>query len=284
MKMQNAQAVTVGQVVITALYNRGRGVVFAIHGEQKPASARSLSGCVSYGGNATFDIAFESGTISRGVPESILHGRQWCIFQEIKHHEETACIVKHAELEERRSKQEKEESERHYAAECERLKTAPEYAGLSQDRSGVVQVTTNIRKELKVNFLGVKFSVRKRGYDSVSINWFDGPTEDEVRTVTDKYRDSYFDSMQDMSISVASPFNRIYGGVSYLFTDRDYSDEMKEKAVVAIAKKYGGSLDGEEITLAKFNSGELHRVGRDSFWHHQGVQGEINRKLAEMKK
>ena len=283
MKMHNAQAVVIGQVVSTVLYNRGRGVVFAVHGEQKPASVGSLSGCVSYGGNATFDIAFESGGISRGLPESILHGKQWSIFPEIKSGEETARIVKHAESEERRKQQEKEKEERLYAAECERLKNALEYAALSQDKKGAVQVTSNIRKELKARFAGIKFSVRKRSYDSVSVNWIDGPTEEEVKTVTDKYKDSYFDGMQDMSVSCASPFNRIYGGVGYVFTDRDYSDEMKGKAVDMIAKKYGSSLEGEEITLARFNTGELYRVGRDYFWHNQGVQGEINRKLAEIK-
>ena len=283
MKMQNAQAVVVGQVVSKILYNRGRGVVFAVHGEQNPASVGSLSGCVSYGGNATFDIVFESGGISRGLPESILHGKQWSIFPEIKSGEETARIVKHAESEERRKQQEEEEAARLYVAECERLKTAPEYAALTQDKNGAVQVTSNIRKELKAKFPGVKFSVRKRSYDSVSVNWVDGPTEEEVKAVTDKYKDSYFDGMQDMSVSCASPFNRIYGGVGYVFTNRDYSDEMKQKAVGIIAKKYGGSLEGEEVTLARFNSGELYRVGRDCFWHSQGVQGEINRTFAEIK-
>lgn len=283
MKMHNAQAVVIGQVVSTVLYNRGRGVVFGVHGEQKPASVGSLSGCVSYGGNATFDIAFESGGITRGLPESILHGKQWSIFPEIKSGEETARIVKHAESEERRKQQEKEEAERLYAAECERLKTAPEYAALSQDKNGAVQVTSNIRKELKAKFPGVKFSVRKRSYDSVSVNWTDGPTEEEVKAVTDKYKDSYFYGMQDMSVSCASPFNRIYGGVGYVFTDRDYSDDLKQKAVDVVSEKFSGSLDGEEITLARFNAGELYRVGRDYFWHNQGVQGEINRTLAEIK-
>ena len=283
MKMHNAQAVVIGQVVSTILYNRGRGVVFAIHGEQKPVSVGSLSGCVSYGGNATFDIAFESGGISRGLPESILHGKQWSIFPEIKSGEETARIVKHAESEERRRQQEKEEEERLYAAECERLNLAPEEAALSKDKNGAVQVTSKIRKELKAKFPGVKFSVRKRSYDSVSVNWIDGPTEEEVKAVTDKYKDSYFDGMQDMSVSCASPFNRIYGGVGYVFTDRDYSDGMKQKAIDAVSKKFSGSLEGEEITLARFNAGELYRVGRDYFWHNQGLQGEINRTLAEIK-
>lgn len=191
--------------------------------------------------------------------------------------------MKLAESEERRKQQEKEEAARLYAAECERLKTAPEYAALTQDKNGAVQVTSNIRKELKAKFPGVKFSVRKRSYDSVSVNWMGGPTEEEVKAVTDKYKDSYFDGMQDMSVSCASPFNRIYGGVGYVFTDRDYSDGMKQKAVDLIAKKYGGSLEGEEITLARFKTGELYRVGRNCFWPSQGLQGEINRTLAEIK-
>ncbi|MBE5253084.1 MULTISPECIES: LPD29 domain-containing protein [Mixta] len=283
MKIQNAQSLVVGQVVSTVLYNRGRGVIFAIHGEQKPASVGSLSGCVSYGGNATFDIAFESGGISRALPESILYGKQWSIFPEIKSGKETTRIVKQAEAEERRKKQAREEEARKYEAECQRLKTAPEYASLSQDKNGAVQVTSNIRRELKAKFPGIKFSVRKRSYDSVSVIWTDGPTEEEVKSVTDKYKDSYFDPMQDMSVSSASPFNRIFGGVGYVFTDRNYSDAMKQKAVDTIAKKYGSSLEGEEITLARFKSGELYRVGRDCFWHSQGVHGEINRILSEMK-
>lgn len=283
MKIQNTHSLVVGQVVSTVLYNRGQGVIFAIHGEQKPASVGSLSGGVSYGGNATFDIAFESGVISRALPESILHGRQWSIFPEIKSGKETTRIVKQAEAEERRKKQAREEAARKYEAECQRLKTATEYASLSQDKNGAVQVTSNIRRELKAKFPGIKFSVRKRSYDSVSVIWTDGPTEEEVKSVTDKYKDSYFDPMQDMAVSSASPFNRIFGGVGYIFTDRNYSDAMKQKAVDTIAKKYGSSLEGEKITLARFKSGELYRIGRDCFWHSQGVHGEINRMLSEMK-
>lgn len=279
MKMQNAQAVVIGQVVSTVLYNRGRGVVFAINGEQKPASVGSLSGIVSYGGNATFDIAFESGKISRGLPESILHGRQWSIFPEIKTAAEIGRIVKHAEAEVRREELEREAEEQQYRAECERLKTAPEYSSLSQDKKGAVQVTGNIRKELKAKFPGVKFSVRKRSYDSVSVNWTDGPTEEQIKEITLKYRDSYFDGMQDMSVSCSSPFNEIYGGVGYVFVDRDYSDAMKQQAIGILKIKYDHLLDGEEISVARYNSGELWRIRPDYFGHGQGIQGEINKIL-----
>ncbi|ORM71089.1 LPD29 domain-containing protein [Pantoea rwandensis] len=280
MNMQNAQAVVIGQVVSTVLYNRGRGVVFAIHGEQKPASVGSLSGVVSYGGNATFDIAFECGKISRALPESILHGRQWSIFPEIKTAEEVQHVVDHAMAEEHREAEKHEAEEQQYRAECQRFKTAPEYSALSQDKKGAVQVTGNIRKELKAKFPGVKFSVRKRSYDSISVNWTDGPTEEQVREITVKYRDSYFDGMQDMSVSCSSPFNEIYGGVGYVFIDRDYSDAMKQQAIGILMIKYDHLLDGEDISVARYNTGELWRIRQDYFGHGHGIHGEINKILA----
>lgn len=282
MNLPQSQRVVVGQVVSTVLYNLGRGVIFAISGEQKPDSVGSLSGCISYGGNATFDIAFESGHISRALPESILRGRQWSIYEEIKSANETAEIVKHAEETERRKRQEEEAADREYRAECQRLKSAPEYAALSQEKKGAVQVTGNIRKELRAKFPGVKFSVRKRGYDSVSVNWTDGPTEGQVKEITGKYRDSYFDGMQDMSVSCSSPFNEIYGGVGYVFTNRDYSDAMKQKAIDIIISKYDHLLNGESITVDRFNRGELYQVNPDYFGHGHGMQGQIKSILVDM--
>lgn len=279
MKMPNTESLVVGQVVSTNLYNLGRGVVYAIHGEQKSSSVRSLSGIVSYGGNATFDIAFVSGHISRALPECILHGMQWCIFDEIKNKEEVAHILQKAEEEERRKQREKEREEQQFRDECQRLKSAPEYAALSQDKKGAVQVTGNIRKELKSKFLGVKFSVRKRSYDSVSVNWTDGPTEEQVKEITGKYRDSYFDGMQDMSVSCSSPFNKVYGGVGYVFTDRDYSDAMKQQAIGILKIKYDHLLADEDITVARYNSGDLYRIRPDYFSHGHGIQGEINKTL-----
>ncbi|MDF7629950.1 hypothetical protein PUG46_11810 [Erwiniaceae bacterium L1_55_4] len=277
MKIENAGLLVLGQVVSTNLYNLGRGVVYAIHGEQKLSSVRSLSGVVSCGGNATFDIAFESGHISRALPECILHGSQWRILDEIKQKEEVAHILQQAMEEERRKQREKEREEQQFRDECQRLKSAPEYAALSQDKKGAVQVTGNIRKELKAKFPGVKFSVRKRSYDSVSVNWTDGPTEEQVKEITGKYRDSYFDGMQDMSISCSSPFNKVYGSV---FTDRDYSDAMKQQAIGILKIKYDHLLADEDVSVSRYNSGDLYRIRPDYFGHGYGIHGEINKILA----
>lgn len=280
MSQTTKRALVPGQVVYSVLYNRGRGVIVAIQGEQKPDSVGSISGVISYGGNATFNIAFENGDITRGLPESILYGRQWQIFDEIKTPDETAEILKNAEEEERRRKQESEDEIRQFKAECARLISGPEYAHLSQEKKGAVQVTGNLRRELKAAWPGVKFSVRKRGYDSVSVNWTDGPTEEQVKTITGKYRDSYFDGMQDMSVSCSSPFNEVYGGVGYVFVDREYSDTMKKQAIGILKVKYDHLIGEEDITLARYNAGELYNVRPDYFGHGGGVQGEINKILS----
>jgi len=58
-----------------------------------------------------------------------------------------------------------------------------------------------VRKALKREFPGVKFSVRSKTYAggaSISIHWTDGPTEKAVRGITDSYASADFDGMIDM--------------------------------------------------------------------------------------
>ena len=166
-------------------------------------------------------------------------------------------------------------------AETERLKTAGEYQHLSQEKNGAVQVTTNIRRELKKAFPGIKFSVKKRSCNAVTVKWTDGVTEARVKAITDKYRDSYFDGMKDLSVSCCSSFNAVYGGVGFIFMERKYSDKMKEMAINAFRNKFGHAFQDEDITLARFNTGELWLIGND-FFPTGGVQGRIKSILWEM--
>ena len=58
-----------------------------------------------------------------------------------------------------------------------------------------------VRKALKREFPGVKFSVRSKTYAggaSISIHWTDGPTDKAVRAVTNSYASADFDGMIDM--------------------------------------------------------------------------------------
>lgn len=62
-----------------------------------------------------------------------------------------------------------------------------------------------VRKALKREFPGVKFSVRSRVYSggaSIRVRWTDGPTESDVKAVAGVYAGGGFDGMIDMAFSV----------------------------------------------------------------------------------
>ncbi|HHH1368289.1 TPA: LPD29 domain-containing protein [Yersinia enterocolitica] len=273
---KNDVLLVVGQVVYTNLYQRGRGVIYAIHGEQAADSVMSFGGgIVVSGGRAEFDIVFESGSISKRLPECILRGVQWEIHNEIMNATDVTTLYRHA-LAVELAKQEDEEAQRvAFNLAVENIKTAPEYAKLKQGNSDITLATSNIRKELKDAFPNAKFSVRKRNYDCVYVNWIDGPIEDEVKAIISKYKGGRFNGMEDIYESISTPFNEVYGSVSYLFTNREYSEILTEKAIELFKEKYKNRFD-TEISLEKYKSGDLWCIGSGEFWHGHGVGAEID--------
>jgi hypothetical protein len=274
--------IVVGQVISTNLYSRGRGVVYGIHGEQKPESIISFGGgVVVSGGSAEFDIAFESGSLTKKLPECILRGVQWKIHEEVINATEVVRIYRNA-LAAELSKREDEESQKAaFNLAVENMKTAPEYAKLKQGNSDITLATSNIRKELKDAFPNAKFSVRKRNYDCVYVNWIDGPIEDEVKAIISKYKGGRFNGMEDIYESISTPFNEVYGSVSYLFSNREYSEILTEKAIELFKEKYKNRFD-TEISLEKYKAGDLWRVGSGEFWHGHGVGAEIDNIRAKL--
>ncbi|MGQ6550179.1 LPD29 domain-containing protein [Serratia sp. IR-2025] len=176
--------------------------------------------------------------------------------------------------------QKKKQAQKAFHNEIERLKAAPEYSGLSQEQKGVAKVTANTRKELKMAYPGVKFSVRKRHTDSVTVSWTDGPKEDEIKAIVCKYKDGHYNSMEDLHEYCATLFNKVFGGVGYLFTEREFSDVLTEKAIQEFKAKY--SVRFENINIERYKSGQLWREGFGDFWHGHGVQAEINRMRTEL--
>ncbi len=120
-----------------------------------------------------------------------------------------------------------------------------------------------MRRELKAAFPRVKFSVKSSVYSmgsSVHIGWTDGPTEERVSAITDKYSSRGFDGsidleyqikhymMPDGSIGVAGsggtegsmgyvprfanpiPINAriVHLGSGYVFCQRQHSDALKD--------------------------------------------------------
>lgn len=235
------QKVTVGQRVYSMLYGGRDGIVFAIHGNQSPETVGSLAGVVSFGGSASYDIVFENGTESHGLPEAILRGVQWHIYKEIARPEEIAFLREKVTIESARRKADEGKKQQEFAAAVAALRTNPDYAHLTQGEdvhSGKL-AASNIRKELKRVFPTVKFSVRKAHYGSVDVSWLDGPRTKEVDKIVSKYRSGHFNGMEDIYETHSTSFNAVFGGAKYAFCQRSISVARFKEAASHIAVECG---------------------------------------------
>ncbi len=129
-----------------------------------------------------------------------------------------------------RLKKENEEREQREWEESEKM-FAERYAFLerAKDRYDHNVVGRNIRTELKRNFPGVKFSVKKSGYDCYNITWNDGPTTEQVAAIVGKYKTGTFDAYTDYHDSEDNPFSVQFGGCDYIFTNKEVTDEGRKK-------------------------------------------------------
>ena len=93
-----------------------------------------------------------------------------------------------------------------------------------------------IRTEWKQLFPQIKFTVKKRGYDCVTINYTDSIIEDEIEKVVSKYQQGHFNGMED----IYEYSNCIEGQlqVNYVFVTRDMSETVKEKLMAIINTTY----------------------------------------------
>ncbi len=285
MNMEQQTLLSVGQVVYTNLYNLGKGVIVNIHGDQKPQSIKNMYNVMVTGGNAEFDIVFFNGNKTNRLPECILYGVQWKIEGETVEQETIKSLIEKAEAHEQTEKAEEERKKNEFKQGVEFQKNNTEYSHLTQITSNsdkeVKIVGKNIRAELKKHFPKTKFSVRKQYYSSYHVSWTDGPTVDEVESIINKYETSRFDSYTDYHYSDTSPFNVVYGGADYVFTHRQYSDEIIALAIKSLIEKYGESyeFDTTLMTVENYHQGMLYKIGREQIIGNDGVGGEINRVL-----
>lgn len=285
MDMEQQTLLSVGQVVYTNLYNLGKGVIVNIHGEQKPQNIKNMYNVMVTGGNAEFDIVFFNGNKTSRLPESILHGIQWKIEDEMVEQETIKSLIEKAEAHEQAEKAEEERKKNEFKQSVEFQKNNSQYSHLTQITSNsdkeVKIVGKNIRAELKKHFPKTKFSVRKQHHSTYHISWTDGPTVDEVESIINKYETSRFDSYTDYHYSENSPFNVVYGGADYVFTHRDYSDEIIVLAIKSLIDKYGESyeFDTALMTVENYHQGILYKIGREQIIGNDGIGGEIGRVL-----
>jgi Large polyvalent protein associated domain 29 len=160
-----------------------------------------------------------------------------------------------------------------------------------------------IRKQLKISFPGVKFSVRISRYSggsSTNVYWVDGPTSAEVETVTNGFAGGRFDGMIDLAYSAnswwcdrhgalaAETFGHSYDadggavgngplasrccasaelvhfGSSFVFATRDLSPEFRAELESAVAKQEGQPYDPMTWIHNGYMSELVYRLSRET--------------------
>ena len=209
--------IQLGQCVYSGLYGGRYGVVYKVHGEQDPGSVEHIS-IVSMGGSADFDVVFESGNISRRIPECIIRCVQWRISDQIATPDEINELLVHAEQERQRKILEENQQKEAHARAMEKIREEnPHLTPLGASKKD--PATKNLKKELKLAFPGIKFSVRG-DYNSINVNIVEGDVETSaVEEIAKKYQQGHFNGMIDMYESEENPWADVFGGRHYVFVN-----------------------------------------------------------------
>ena len=118
-----------------------------------------------------------------------------------------------------------------------------------------VQCAKEIRKDLKENFEGIKFSVRSESFslgNAVRISWFDGPLLKDVEALLEKYQYGHFDSMQDIY-----EYSNVIKGlpqVKYLLCERSMSNETRQNVYAGAEKAFNNMPDDTKRYLFDVDS------------------------------
>jgi hypothetical protein len=127
------------------------------------------------------------------------------------------------------------------------------------------QTAKAIRTELKEKFPETKFSVTSETFsmgNAVRIGWTDGPTEKAVKEIVDKYQYGHFDGMIDC-YEYSNTRDDI-PQVKYVTTQRDMSDEVRDKIVAEHNKEWDEKyqikdLKGYNDGFQEWNSTVIYR-------------------------
>lgn len=153
----------------------------------------------------------------------------------------------------------------HHAAELVRL--AAEFPHLERAESrhaGGKLAARNMRTMLKAAFPGQKFSVTS-DYNCVRVRWVDGPTDAAVTAIIGRFDIGRADYNTDYFYTESSAWSELFGGVQYLFTERDESPELLARALAVFNEKYGKQATPDDWKRA---TGPFDYRHRDS----QGMQ------------
>lgn len=112
---------------------------------------------------------------------------------------------------------------------------------LAKGYHGPAVVASNIRRHLAHVFPSFKFSVTSEGGggSSVRVRWSNGPTVAEVERVVNLYELGRFDGMDDSYKSSGALWPEVFGGVRYVFPDREASERDMERLVLSYCAACG---------------------------------------------
>lgn len=130
-----------------------------------------------------------------------------------------------------------------------------------------------VRKALKANFPGIKFSVRSSSYAggaSIRVAWTDGPSEIAVDSIVKVYQGSTFDSSIDLRSYVTGELDgkEVHFGADYVNCDRDLTRVFVETVTRQFCDRWGIpmlSIRGTEES-AYVNSDRLDYHMQRALW------------------
>lgn len=97
-----------------------------------------------------------------------------------------------------------------------------------KDHKEVFKITkNNLIAELKHNFKGVKFRVTKQHYSTYNVEWTDGPSNNAVDEICERFESYQSDETGDYRDFTPTEFNDLFGGFKYIFTRREKSDKIE---------------------------------------------------------
>ncbi len=109
--------------------------------------------------------------------------------------------------------------------------TAGNREGEREMRTKAAKAAAEIRKILKKEMPGIKFSVRSQNYaggNSIDVSYDNGPVSESVEQLIGQYQYGHFDGMDDCYYY--SNRNDRIPQVKFLFVRRDISEDVYQKA------------------------------------------------------
>jgi hypothetical protein len=227
-----------GRRIHCILYGGKNGTIFEVHGTPDLGNSKPIFGNVGHqvtGPQADIDVVWDNGTISRRVPECIVKGVQWIFMDQPDHDQEIVDrALAHADRESKRKLDIEEGLISAFNTGVRIFRENTEMSYMEQtptDGSDCDQTklaAKNIRKNLKLIFPGVKFSVRKEHYDALWVEWrkADCPeeiTQKTVREAISRFETGYYDMERDIHRKSPTSFNAVFGGVSHITIQASYS-------------------------------------------------------------